>query len=68
MGLADSKDPVKVENQLRPILPPEKSNDFCHRLVLFGREVCIARRPQCGECVLADLCLGKPAAKPAAKG
>ena len=68
LGLADSKDPVKVENQLRPILPPEKSNDFCHRLVLFGREVCIARRPRCGECVLADLCLGKPAAKAAAQG
>ena len=61
LGLADSKDPAKVENQLRPILPPEKSNDFCHRLVLFGREVCIARRPQCGVCPLADLCLNKPA-------
>ena len=60
LGLADSKDPAKVENQLRPILPPEKSNDFCHRLVLFGREVCIARRPQCGVCPLADLCLNKP--------
>ena len=61
LGLADSKDPAKVETQLRPILPPEKSNDFCHRLVLFGREVCIARRPQCGVCPLADLCLNKPA-------
>ena len=60
LGLADSKDPAKVENQLRPILPPEKSNDFCHRLVLFGREVCIARRPQCGVCPLADLYLNKP--------
>ena len=63
LGLSDSKDPVKVENQLRPILPPEKSNDFCHRLVLFGREVCIARRPRCGECVLADLCENKPVSK-----
>ena len=63
LGLSDSKDPVKVENQLRPILPPEKANDFCHRLVLFGREVCIARRPRCGECVLADLCENKPVPK-----
>ena len=46
LGLTDgSKDPVKVEMQLRRVLPPEESNDFCHRLVLHGRAVCIARRP-----------------------
>ena len=56
LGLTDSKDPLKVENQLRPLLPPEKSNDFCHRLVLFGRDVCIARRPKCGECPMAGIC------------
>lgn len=56
LGLASSKDPLKVENQLREILPPEKSNDFCHRLVLFGREVCIARRPQCQKCEMAIYC------------
>ena len=61
LGLADSKDPAKVEEQLRPILPPEKSNDFCHRLVLFGREVCIARRPRCQDCCLFGLCLHSPA-------
>ncbi len=56
LGLTDgSKDPTKVEMQLRKVLPPEESNDFCHRLVLHGRAVCIARRPQCGECVLAAL-------------
>ena len=56
-----------MEIQLRPILAPEESNDFCHRLVLFGREVCIARRPRCGECILADLCLNKPEEKKEAK-
>lgn len=56
LGLTDSKDPAKVEQQLRPLLPPDKSNDFCHRLVLFGRETCIARRPQCQSCPLADIC------------
>ena len=49
-------DPAKVEQQLRKILPPEESNDFCHRLVLHGRAVCIARRPQCQSCVLRPWC------------
>ena len=52
LGLTDSKDPAKVEEQLRPLLPPAESNNFCHRLVLHGRAVCIARRPQCDKCVL----------------
>jgi len=56
LGLASSKDPAKVEQQLRELLPPEESNDFCHRLVLHGRAVCVARRPNCGECVLKDCC------------
>ena len=57
LGLTDStKDPGKVEQQLRAILPPEESNDFCHRLVLHGRAVCIARRPQCQSCVLRPWC------------
>ena len=57
LGLTDgSKDPEKVERQLRSILPPEESSDFCHRIVLFGREVCIARSPQCHNCPLAPLC------------
>ena len=60
LGLTDSKDPYKVEMQLRPLLPPEESNDFCHRLVLFGRDVCDARSPRCGACPLADICPGKP--------
>lgn len=57
MGLTDgTKDPGKVEQQLRTILPPEESNDFCHRLVLHGRAVCIARRPQCQSCTLRPWC------------
>ena len=57
LGLTDgTKDPEKAERQLRAILPPEESSDFCHRIVLFGREVCTARNPQCGDCPLAALC------------
>ena len=57
MGLVDGmKDPVKIETALRRILPPEKSSDFCHRLVLHGRAVCDARRPQCDVCCLHDVC------------
>lgn len=56
LGLTDSKDPLKVENQLRPLLAPEESNNFCHRLVLHGRAVCVARRPNCEACVLNVCC------------
>ena len=56
LGLSKGKDPEKVEQQLRKILPPEKSSDFCHRIVLFGRDICTARSPKCGECPLAIHC------------
>ncbi len=56
LGLVKSKDPAKIEIALREILPPEKSSDFCHRLVLHGRAVCEARSPKCGECSLYNLC------------
>ena len=56
LGLTDSKDPQKVEMQLKKILPPEESNDFCHRIVLHGRQTCIARRPKCQECALKEIC------------
>lgn len=56
LGLAVGKEPEKVEAQLRAILPPEESSDFCHRIVLHGRAVCIARRPQCRNCTLAPFC------------
>ena len=56
LGLSKGKEPEKVERQLRQILPPEESNDFCHRIVLFGREICTARKPKCEECPLAIHC------------
>ena len=56
LGLCQEKEPVKVERALWKIIPPEKGADFCHRLVLFGRDVCTARAPQCGNCPLASLC------------
>ena len=56
LGLSQGKDPEKVEQQLRKILPPEESSDFCHRIVLFGREICVARSPKCGDCPLRHLC------------
>ena len=56
LGLSKGKEPEKVEQQLRKILPPEESSDFCHRIVLFGREVCIARSPKCAECPLSMHC------------
>ena len=56
LGLADTKDPYKVEMALRELLPPQESNDFCHRCVLHGRAVCIARRPACDRCCMSDFC------------
>ncbi len=56
LGLCDTKDPYKVELQLKKLLPPEESNSFCHRLVLFGRDICPARSPHCGACPLRDIC------------
>lgn len=56
LGLADSKNPVIVEQQLRKVLPPEESSWFCHAIVLHGRAVCSARKPKCDGCVLAPYC------------
>ena len=57
LGLTNgTKDPVKTEMQLRKILPPEESSDFCHRMVLHGRAVCVARRPDCQNCTLRPWC------------
>ena len=61
LGLVDTKDPKKVELQLRDLLDPAESNDFCHRCVLHGRAVCVARRPQCAVCCMRPYC--KKAAK-----
>ena len=64
LGITDgSKDPLKVEQQLRKVIPPEESSDFCHRMVLHGRALCMARGPKCEECPMRELCdYGKEAA------
>lgn len=56
IGLVSVKDPKKIEFELKKIIPPDESSDFCHRIVMFGRDVCTARSPKCGECVMADFC------------
>lgn len=61
MGLVNGiKEPKKVEMELKKIIPPEEGNDFCHRLVIHGREICSARtNPKCDECVLKEVCKRK---------
>lgn len=56
LGLVNTKNPLKVELELKKILPPEESNDFCHRCVLHGRAVCVARRPDCQKCCMREFC------------
>ena len=50
------KDPVRIERILKEIIPPQEGSDFCHRIVIFGREICSARSPSCNSCPLSDLC------------
>ncbi|MCU0275239.1 MAG: endonuclease III [Acidimicrobiales bacterium] len=56
LGLTRETDPVKVEHELNPMVPAQERGEFSLRLILHGRRVCIARRPVCSECVLADIC------------
>ena len=57
IGFVDNlTDPAKIERELRKILPPDKSSDFCHRLVLHGRAVCTARKPKCDKCCVRYVC------------
>ncbi|MBR5272855.1 MAG: endonuclease III [Clostridia bacterium] len=56
LGLVTTKEPKKVEDAMRKLLPPEESNDFCHRTVLHGRAVCSARKPKCDECCMKEFC------------
>ena len=56
LGLHDEADQKKIEDALRRLLPPDESNNFCHRLVLHGRVVCTARRAMCENCCMADFC------------
>ncbi|MBR6509441.1 MAG: endonuclease III [Clostridia bacterium] len=60
LGFVETTNPLKVENEMRKLLDPQKSNDFCHRTVLFGRDICKAPTPKCENCILADIC---PSAK-----
>ncbi|MCQ2486800.1 MAG: endonuclease III [Clostridia bacterium] len=59
LGFVDTKDPKKVEFEMRKILPPEESNDFCHRCVLHGRAVCTARKAHCENCSMEPYCKKK---------
>ena len=52
----DMKDPLKTEKIMSELIEPAEQSDFCHRIVQFGRDVCIARSPRCEECILADVC------------
>ena len=56
LGLTKNKEPAKVEKDLVKLLPPEISNHFCHQTVQFGRDICRARSPKCGECPLSYFC------------
>jgi endonuclease-3 len=56
LGLTTETDPVKVEMELNPMVPAAERGEFSLRLILHGRRVCVARRPRCGECALADIC------------
>lgn len=56
LGFVETTDPLKVENAMRKLLPPEKSNDFCHRTVLFGRDICTARKTYCERCPMSEFC------------
>lgn len=56
LGLVKEKGPKKIELALKKIIPAEEGSDFCHRIVLFGRDICSARKPKCDDCSLFDFC------------
>ncbi len=56
LGLVKTTNPLQVENTMRKLLPPDKSNDFCHRTVLFGRDICTARKTYCERCPMCEFC------------
>ncbi len=56
LGLTKNKEPAKVEADLVKLIPPENSSHFCHQIVEFGRDICNARKPKCGECPLNYFC------------
>lgn len=56
LGFVKTTNPLQVENAMRKLLPPDKSNDFCHRSVLFGRDICTARKTHCERCPMSEFC------------
>ena len=56
LGFVKTTNPLQVENAMRKLLPPDKSNDFCHRSVLFGRDICTARKTYCERCPMSEFC------------
>lgn len=56
IGLVTVKEPVKIEMELKKIIPVDEGSDFCHRIVLFGRDICTARKPKCEICPLSEIC------------
>lgn len=56
LGFVKTTNPLQVENAMRKLLPTDKSNDFCHRTVLFGRDICTARKAYCERCPMAEFC------------
>lgn len=56
IGLVNVKDPVKIEMALKKIIPVDEGSDFCHRIVLFGRDICTARKPKCDVCKMKEIC------------
>lgn len=56
LGLVSEKDPYKIELALKKIIPSEEGSDFCHRVVLFGRDICPARKPKCDICPMTEIC------------
>ena len=56
LGFVSTENPEAVEREMRKLLPPERSNDFCHRMVLLGREICTARKALCNDCPLNEIC------------
>lgn len=59
LGLSPKADPLVTEKALEKLIPLEKQSDFCHRIVLFGRDICTARNPKCALCPLKELCGSK---------
>lgn len=68
LGLTDATDPVEVERDLMALLPREEWGDFNHRMVWFGREVCAARKPQCGQCPMEGFCPRREPPRAGGKG